>query len=1319
MGYVHSQGVNLFFIFSLSPNKRLLMKTSIFRLILFSFFFGFLGVNKTNAQVNSVARDWNNLLLFAIRHDFARPTVHARNLYHQSLIAYEAWAAFDPSKEHMFLGDTLHGYVCPFNGVTIPIDIEAAREKAISYASYRFIKNRFQNSPGIGLILTEINNYMASKGYSTAIVSTDYTQGPAELGNYLAQQIQLYGLQDGSNQANNYQNQHYLPVNPPIAPALPGNPNIINPNRWQAITLAVSIDQSGNIVQNTPPHLGAEWGEVFPFAMDDSLSQLMFRDGHNYKVFNNPGYPPQLNIADSSAWDSFYKWNHTLVSVWQSHLDPTDNVMWDISPGSMGNITSYPTDSTEYAAFYDLVNGGDAGQGYAINPITGQAYAPNIVPRGDYARVLAEFWADGLNSETPPGHWFEIYHQTSNHPLYEFKWEGVGPDLTVLEYDVKAQLALGGAMHDAAITAWSVKGYHDFLRPVSAIRYMADQGQSSDPNLPNYSTAGIPLMQGFVELVYPGDTLAGPMNEHVGKIKLYTWKGHDYVQDPLTDMAGVGWILAENWWPYQRPSFVTPPFSGYISGHSTFSRTAAEVMTLITGSPYFPGGMGEFVTEQNEFLEFEEGPSVPVTLQWATYRDASDQCSLSRIWGGIHPPCDDIPGRFIGMELGPLCYSKADDLFNVIKPALIATNWGDTLINFADVGFNKQIVFEFNTPMNISINPVVNYSDASVNSVLQNPMGNWLDSTHYRVKYLCATSSIEMQNISIQITGLISQNGTIQTSYTIQTELDIDMIGPVLVASNFNVTSINEANLNQPLTIELEFNQACDTTQAPQLGFLGINNPTSTFVISPQSSWVNDSTYLAVYNLFDNNDDAQTIQFTLSNVYDLSGNGLVQTTVNTGINIDTDSPQLLSYSLSDSLFTLSDLSLPIANLTVNYNQQMNNLFIPSIHFESNGSQINNFTSIPSQSYWLTDSTYFFSFYLNNLLEYHEQIDVLIGNAFDVHGNTPLSNSFFNVARLDLVKPSISSLSSSHSIISDSLVGSNLFAVDITFDEKMDVSIQPNVQLTFNNSLINSLQYNFIQSDFIDSLNYRAYFTVSDFAQEIDSIAIEVAFAKDMNGNWSNSYIESNFTSMDTKNPELLTLFANDYNLTTGDVEFINLLVFNESMAASNLPQMSFSDAFVSTSVLIEDAANSYWMNTEIYQLSFLINAIDYQNSAINTAVLGATDVAGNSLILSDHNNYCSFDLTSIAGVSELVDNNFIVYPNPYSIGSEPLSIKGLFAVSQLEVEIYSLDGKLVQSVQFNSLDGLNYSCSSIQLSAGIYRIQQTEFGINLPLIVQN
>ena len=66
---------------------------------------------------------------------------------------------------------------------------------------------------------------------------------------------------------------------------------------------------------------------------------------------------------------------------------------------------------------------------------------------------------------------------------------------------------------------------------------------------------------------------------------------------------------------------------------------------------------------ENEFLVFEEGPSESFTLEWATYQDASDQTSLSRIWGGIHPPIDDIKGRIIGEKIGKESFDLAQQYF--------------------------------------------------------------------------------------------------------------------------------------------------------------------------------------------------------------------------------------------------------------------------------------------------------------------------------------------------------------------------------------------------------------------------------------------------------------------------------------------------------------------------------------------------------------------------------------------------------------------------------------------------------------------------------
>lgn len=637
---------------------------------------------------HSVAREWNEALLSAIRKDLARPTVHARNLFHVSMAMYDAWAAYDSVAQPFLLGKAIGNFSCGFNGIPAPADLQAAREEAISYAAYRVLKYRFQYSPNAPATLAQLNALMAQLGYSTTFTSTDYSTGsPAALGNYIAQCVISFGLQDGSNEINGYANQYYQPVNPPLVIKFPGNPTIIDPNRWQPLTLDVFIDQSGNVIPfNTPPFLGPEWGKVVPFSLKPTDLTVYQRDGHDYWVYHDPGPPPYLDTSAVGGISEEYKWGFSLVAVWSGQLDPNDTTMWDISPASIGNNHDYPTDFPGLRNFHNLLEGGDPSSGYPLNPRTGQPYEPQMVPRGDYARVLAEFWADGPNSETPPGHWFTILNYINDHPLLVKKFQGKGPVLDDLEWDIKSYFMLGGAMHDVAVTAWGIKGWYDYLRPVSAIRKMADFGQSSDPDLPSYHPGGIPLIPGHIELVDENDSLAGQNFENVGKIKLFAWRGPNFIQNPNTDIAHCGWILAENWWPYQRPSFVTPPFAGYISGHSTYSRAAAEMLTQLTGDPFFPGGMGEFDAPKNEFLVFEEGPSQDLVLQWATYRDASDQCSLSRIWGGIHPPADDMPGRHIGIEIGHEAFDYALNYFYKDQD-------GDGFVSVDDCDDNNPAVY--------------------------------------------------------------------------------------------------------------------------------------------------------------------------------------------------------------------------------------------------------------------------------------------------------------------------------------------------------------------------------------------------------------------------------------------------------------------------------------------------------------------------------------------------------------------------------------------------------------------------------------------------
>ena len=88
---------------------------------------------------HSVAREWNEILLDSIRRDNARPTVHARNLYHLSAAMWDAWATFDTSAKCVMFHES-HPTVAP--------NVNALREEAISYAAYRLLDHRFANSPG-------------------------------------------------------------------------------------------------------------------------------------------------------------------------------------------------------------------------------------------------------------------------------------------------------------------------------------------------------------------------------------------------------------------------------------------------------------------------------------------------------------------------------------------------------------------------------------------------------------------------------------------------------------------------------------------------------------------------------------------------------------------------------------------------------------------------------------------------------------------------------------------------------------------------------------------------------------------------------------------------------------------------------------------------------------------------------------------------------------------------------------------------------------------------------------------------------------------
>lgn len=563
-------------------------------------------------ETTSVARLWNEATLDAIRRDFPAPTVHSRNLWHLSAVMWDAWTAYTPDAEPYFTA---------VEGVVIDDAEErtAAIEEAVSFAAHRLLTDRYQFAIGGNESLEQFDQVLTDLCLDSS--DADSPGSPAAVGLAIADRAIEFGSDDGSSEITRYIDITYQPVNDPLIVAT-GEIEMVEPSRWQPLQLSEQITQNGQALgPGVQVFIGAQWGSVTSFALPDPDDRGITID---------PGEPPLLESDPKAFVDAAI----AIVGYADTLGGASGTKTIDISPGARGNNSV----------------GANDGEGHAVNPATDEPYAPNVVPHSDYGRSIAEFWADGPDSETPPGHWNTLANETSDLlDQADLRWAGQGEPLSRLEWDLRLLFTLNASLHDAAIATWGSKRAYDYARPISMIRYLGVNGLLAEE-------------PGLVEVVTEASAGQGGRHDglEVGATAVRSWLGPP--ADETTDVAGVGWLDARQWLPYQRPTFVSPAFASYVSGHSAFSRAAADVLTAATGSPFFPGGMFTHAVEAGS-LRHEEGPSISVELQWATFGDAADEAGESRRYGGIHVEIDDLAGRVLGAQVAVLAWDQAQAHF--------------------------------------------------------------------------------------------------------------------------------------------------------------------------------------------------------------------------------------------------------------------------------------------------------------------------------------------------------------------------------------------------------------------------------------------------------------------------------------------------------------------------------------------------------------------------------------------------------------------------------------------------------------------------------
>jgi hypothetical protein len=226
-------------------------------------------------------------------------------------------------------------------------------------------------------------------------------------------------------------------------------------------------------------------------------------------------------------------------------------------------------------------------------------------------KAIVEFMRDGPRSTGQSGHWMRFAQDVSRRDHHD------------LDKDVKLFFAVGNVTFDAFVACWEAKRYYDSARPYALVRALKKDQQ----------------IRGYL----------GPCK-------------------------GVGTIQAANWMPYSPPTFLTPPFPGYPSGHSTASGAGSKMLELFTGSDRFESvahrTAGEITEhcgcEQMQSVDGKPGPmaSREVELELPTFTATAEMAGISRVMGGYHINADNIAGLELGRKIAEYSWPKYQAYFD-------------------------------------------------------------------------------------------------------------------------------------------------------------------------------------------------------------------------------------------------------------------------------------------------------------------------------------------------------------------------------------------------------------------------------------------------------------------------------------------------------------------------------------------------------------------------------------------------------------------------------------------------------------------------------
>lgn len=453
--------------------------------------------------------------------------------------------------------------------------------------------------------------------------------------------------------------------------------------------------------------------------------------------------------------------------------------------------------------------------------------------------------------------------------------------------------------------------------------------------------------------------------------------------------------------------------------------------------------------------------------------------------------------------------TKKPNITDIAFNPIPSNAFGVNRSNIGGDGF--EVVLTYDEAMDQNFTPTITFSQpqgtGTVDDALEIGSGSWNSPTNtiYTQQYTVNNASVELEDISADVTGATDPCGNPQNSYrsdSLENYFSIDLIAPTCSTLVADTDPIYEGNLTQGLTVT--FSEPMASSPEPEFSFA--NSENFTF---GQGTWNTSYQYsvTATHSGTEEEIPTEIVSLSLANTQptDMAGNPVESATCSDQFTIDTKKPTVTSVVFNPTKIIGTTEGFSVA---VTFNEAMGSTN-PTLTF-STGSSIFS----PAGGDGWVGNTYTFHYSVTDGDLDVDGITVDISGAKDVAGNVMATHTSTESFNIDQVEPTVTSVTFSNSPgwINRSNIGTENFSITIVYSESMNDGVSPTITLeelssnpspSINDALVSS-SGSWTTTN-VSNDTYTEIYNVVDVAAAGENLDATITNAQDVCGNIQESY----------------------------------------------------------------------------------------------------------------------------------------------------------------------------------------------------------------------